>query len=580
MRRQSEEWLIALYSILADPRVYNPFEKCPLVRLEDGSHVVAFERDGTPNAFLPAEEMDVDMPAGLPMVKYSIANGEAARGFLVSLGLGEPDPVDLVLKRVLPKYKNWGKISEKTWLRDFRQIMKALRTDSSAKRQQLEEVLQVTPFLLVDSIDEDGICFVRPGEAYIESSELVAYFGGTDKVWMLTAGRYREEDLKSLARLGVASSPRIMKRDPRDGHVILVDRHSNHRRGLDGFDPDWKLDGLYGAVTCPNLERSKLLWKYLMPCAPCLSGIIETSKQRSFVRPDRERVVSPDGGYLIANAWIPNKEGQFCRPSDLSAVDFNPGLDASSSGARLLVEKLGLRKSEQQQAMAMLAGDDERRRRLLDALLNADDGLLDRWERLVPREQQAIEFPNFMEGLDALSRRPRNPKEPIPFVTGAIILSNIRKASMRKSWRMSSMPHKKRAISAHKYCTSRRFKCRCWPCCMQNIRASVKLEAAPFQWRMARTTLSPYRYCSGRMSNISTMREICFAYRRKWRPSSCTRNLNGWMIFNSRLRDSGRFVMAGKCIIEPYVSRVAGEECNIIWSERHFMRLIALCTQT
>jgi hypothetical protein len=162
MRNQPDEWVIHFYTRLGRVRGdNNPFKDRPIIRLEDGRHVVAFAKNGTPNAFLPIDEDEDKAVGGLPLVKHTLVKHEQARKFLDSLGLTMPDIADLVLKNILPRYIKPKALSIKTWQRDFRKILKALQTVPRKKRSQLEDSFKEAYFLLAVSVDDDeNLCFV------------------------------------------------------------------------------------------------------------------------------------------------------------------------------------------------------------------------------------------------------------------------------------------------------------------------------------------------------------------------------------------------------------------------------------
>ena len=82
MRNQPDEWVIRFYTHLGGVRGdSNPFKDCPIIRLEDGRHVVAFARNGTPNAFLPVDEEDETALGGLPMVKHTLVKNSKPVNF-------------------------------------------------------------------------------------------------------------------------------------------------------------------------------------------------------------------------------------------------------------------------------------------------------------------------------------------------------------------------------------------------------------------------------------------------------------------------------------------------------------------
>jgi hypothetical protein len=80
------------------PAVADRLEYVPPVRLEDGAHVLAFLA-GQPQAFLPA-----DTKTEFPTVRRSVCVSPQAKNVLQSLKLTKPDPVDDVIRNLLPKY--------------------------------------------------------------------------------------------------------------------------------------------------------------------------------------------------------------------------------------------------------------------------------------------------------------------------------------------------------------------------------------------------------------------------------------------------------------------------------------------
>lgn len=256
MKRQTHEWIIRLYSFLDEQKALwrprtrpgqepGPLRNRPFVRLQDSSHVVPFGADGkTPKVFLPIEgETD------LPTVKREVAADERARQFLVNLGLTEPDIVDEVITKILPKYPRNGEsdVSDAGHERDMRKIVQALETDSASKGQRLIEQLLVTPFLRAHNAGTGRAAFRRPGSIYLRSLELELYFRKNPSTWFLDeryAGYERE-----LTSLDVSGRVRVTRRQPRSygvsaGHVVISEVVSNHARGLDGFDPSCQIDGL------------------------------------------------------------------------------------------------------------------------------------------------------------------------------------------------------------------------------------------------------------------------------------------------------------------------------------------------
>ena len=77
--RQPDSWIQRLYGFLNERRgftITNLAKQRPIIRLEDGSHVLPFDGDGKPLAFLPGKSA-----TAYPTVKASVAKSKSAREF-------------------------------------------------------------------------------------------------------------------------------------------------------------------------------------------------------------------------------------------------------------------------------------------------------------------------------------------------------------------------------------------------------------------------------------------------------------------------------------------------------------------
>ena len=100
LEEQTDEWIQDLYKFLGSQRALRRrMESLPIIRLDDGSHVQPTV-DGEPQAFLPGPG-----ETSFPTVRAAVCRTDEAREFLESLKLTEPDPVDNVIRNVLPKYR-------------------------------------------------------------------------------------------------------------------------------------------------------------------------------------------------------------------------------------------------------------------------------------------------------------------------------------------------------------------------------------------------------------------------------------------------------------------------------------------
>ncbi|MGC8732836.1 MAG: sacsin N-terminal ATP-binding-like domain-containing protein, partial [Halothiobacillaceae bacterium] len=101
LEAQSDEWVLRLYEFLSgqEKALRRHLDTVPLIRLDDGTHVVARE-NGKAKAFLPSA-----IATSFPTMRRAVCATPEVRLFLISLGITEPDPVDDVIWNLLPKYQ-------------------------------------------------------------------------------------------------------------------------------------------------------------------------------------------------------------------------------------------------------------------------------------------------------------------------------------------------------------------------------------------------------------------------------------------------------------------------------------------
>ena len=184
LKDQTDEWIQNLYEYLgSQPALRSRMASWPIIRLEDGSHVVP-TADGEPQAFLPGPTN-----TSFPTVRAAVCRTDEAREFLRSLNLTEPDPVDDVIRNVLPKYRQ-GQVtySETEYSSDITQVLEAAKTDSREQRERLVTRLQETPW--VRAVDGTGRRkqWAKPGDVYLATERMQRMFEGVEDVLLLDAG--------------------------------------------------------------------------------------------------------------------------------------------------------------------------------------------------------------------------------------------------------------------------------------------------------------------------------------------------------------------------------------------------------
>lgn len=390
MSQQTDQWVLRFYEYLSGSSGHLNFVDRPIIRLEGDKHVVPFDKSDNPNAFLPTDDEE-DAIYGLPIVKRALVQGKKTRVFLEEdIGLTKPDLADLVIKRILPKYAQEGKtIDTETCRKDFRKIRQALQTDSAEKKNRLLSALSDASIVLtVKPLDESKVWRSKPEDAYSDSKEMKTFFHGVVEKYFLAPGEYDGEDMRLLLELGVADSPRVTKRMPNyRGYVTIQSGYGWHKRGLDGFDPDWKMDGVENVVKAPTLTQSQLLWEYLLPHAACIQGIVEKSSRQTFEDARRDREISGLGKLLIDSAWLPDKEGNWHKPNEIFLTDLPDKFDTITIRAKEVAEKLGMKKTVSQETIGALGFCSEEELRRAQKIIRSPE-LLREFEEFQRRKQR------------------------------------------------------------------------------------------------------------------------------------------------------------------------------------------------
>ena len=356
LEKQTDEWFVEFYRYLLaqrglwqhvrGSRIYSrrwspavrPLRNKPILRLQDNSHVSPFSYNGSPNAYWAAEP---DTETSFPIVKMALSSDREALKFLKELGIPELDIVEEVITNVLPKYTGASvSIDVETNGQDLKKIEQANKTDSQDKKNRLRNLLRKTPFILAQSPVEGGTVYRRPGDVYFASDGLQTYFSGNRSFACIS---YNHQYSKLLRVLGVSSTIRIHKKKTDwNNHVIVESYHGQHRRGLNGFDPDIRIDGLDHAVSNPNLKKSAFIWNRLaIPNSSCIRGVVEESTRQTYDNSSTSEETSEFGRLLTNSAWLPDFNGRMYRPQDIALED----LPESFQRDEKLASQLGMKKN-------------------------------------------------------------------------------------------------------------------------------------------------------------------------------------------------------------------------------------------
>lgn len=329
---QSDNWVRRLYEFLSgqEAALRRSLDKVPLIRLDDGTHVVSRE-NGAAKAFLPSS-----IKTGFPTIRPAVCATVEARNFLISLGITEPDQVDDVVLNLLPKYQQ-SEMSLDEYDDDIERIHQAFSTDSAMQREKLCQALRDTSFVVVVVGTGDGKRYVaKPGEIYIATDRLKQLFADVPGV-SIVDDRYDclrgEEMRKLLEACGALRYPRP-EEAPVEHYLSNRLKELRFRAGhaeSSGYNDkvqDCTLQGFQNLLNHltkltpeQRVERARLIWESL--------GDLEERRGRGIF--DGSYTWSHNGKYatsfpaaflrtLNAAAWVPDVNGELV-PPNLVAFD-------------------------------------------------------------------------------------------------------------------------------------------------------------------------------------------------------------------------------------------------------------------
>ena len=350
---QPDDWIARFYAFLYrhhslwrepghDGEPAGPARAKPVIRLEDGSQVAPFSRNGRPAAYLPARTANLPSPGSteteLPTVRRAVADVPGAREFLEALGFTEPDVVSEVLDIVLPRYDGLdvAEMDPAQHDADLERVVRALDEAAPAQQQRLLDRLRQTTFLIGENAATGERRLMTPSSLYQRTKDLETYFDGNPDAWFAgdAYGPWRAQ----LRGMGVRDEVELRARKADlFGHVVVVSEFARHERGIDGFDPGAEFDGLDFALSHPGHARSEYIWNALLvPRRQLVAGVVEKASRQEYQDARQEHVMSVTGALATDAAWLPGPDGTFRRPGELQLDDLPPAFERDEGLARSL----------------------------------------------------------------------------------------------------------------------------------------------------------------------------------------------------------------------------------------------------
>jgi hypothetical protein len=352
--RQGQRWLRCFYDYISSN--YNVYKGTPFLRLANGTHVAPGSEE-KPNAYLPAAGVGDSSHTEFPQVLRSLADNPSVDRFLrKTVGLREPSRVDVVIRSVLPKYRESSICvdSKSAEYEDDLGRIAAIYVEEGvepADRSRLLSELKRTRLIACKSAS--GIVevpeWLTPFDSKLlrRSTELQEWLreNADDSFWFPTDA--------AAARLGdvLRQCPDALASLLRANTAPRWDRmRGKHVKPKGGFDPDACLDGLNFAVRNPTLERATYLWQILLVHQALIRGKWFQSTRQDFPLDDRTKEkeeTSPLGHAVMNHEWLPKEDDLgFFPPSALYLEDLpREGFEKDSPRAAALSRALGMKQA-------------------------------------------------------------------------------------------------------------------------------------------------------------------------------------------------------------------------------------------
>lgn len=325
LEAQPDEWVLRLYEFLSgqEKALRRHLDTVPLIRLDDGSHVVARE-NGKTKAFLPSA-----IATSFPTMRRAVCATPEVRLFLISLGITEPDPVDDVIWNLLPKYQqDEVDVGDDAYAADIERIRTAFSTDSASQKEKLRSALRDTNFVMAVDTGDGKTYVAKPGDIYIATDRLQQLFAGVLDI-LIVDNEYdclRGEDIRDLLVSCGASRYLISQAIPSGlGHAekVQIRREAGlERASWEDKPEDFTLRGLTQLLEfLPSLRpeeaaaKVKVLWEALADLEARGTAAFYGSYKWGYFH--ETKTVRFDATFirtLNQVAWVPDADGKLVPP--------------------------------------------------------------------------------------------------------------------------------------------------------------------------------------------------------------------------------------------------------------------------
>ena len=615
LSKQAMDWLIRFIQYAIDGA--QKLKEVPFIRLASGGHVSLPSNKSTPPSawFSPKDMPGIDL-SEFPLIHAELSASEPIRKFLEEKGIREIDAAAIVGKCILPLYNGVDTPFDEPNYRDHLRLIRQAYTEANdaAKKEELIAKLNDVAWLAcvhASSSAPDKFVWKKPGasDVFAKSIEHEKWFYGLENIEAYFLHQSVGDELNGVVTSLVKFRSYLWETkklyptpltepidpnrtqltepiDPNRTHSIRLKWLQNdYKQAQGGFHPDAEICGLSEALRNPSMERTKILWDILIKSPHLIQGVVLCAKTvGDLSSAQRIPEFSKSGKILVKTGWLPDQAGNFRKPNELFLADLPATFDISSIRAKEVAEKLGMRKPEVEQAAETLSKGDPRKKLLLEQIANASDDDLDKFEKLMPRTVPPMPAPSFKDGLANMTRQQRgtqsgddenihrsypvsNPDHRQNNLNQAVADGVQEHAATQKIIRFSPVRDQPSNNEARKT-LYQEYQGRCQVTGKTFPKASANANGEAENYFEVCSLLpygnADYLNDAGNMLCVSadTMAKL---------------NHASFEWLDDIEHKIAEFDNGGKTAQEIKIRiRLAGEECDITWRQRHFMRLVAL----
>ena len=321
--KKSDEWMIDFYAaIIGNIGLYRKktswqtkgvLREKPIIRLDDadGAHINPYNGKDELQVYFPAEQ-----ESGFKTVKRVFIENEISKGFLIKLGLKEPDKISEIKEFIARQYKGDElNISLKAYMQDFDKAHSIWINSEDYERSKIVDILKEVNFTGSVNHNQD-FSLHKPQEVYFPKEKLQMWFEGNeeDEIYFLADclqtddNNYRE----FLEKLGIYEEPNVWGKEQYGGHGKWDTDRYCYARGLRGFNPEFNIEGLEFSLKKINFKRSLYIFDLALKHINKLTGIVEESSRQGFDggrHHEKKKELSNAGKLLGKHRWLYDKKG-------------------------------------------------------------------------------------------------------------------------------------------------------------------------------------------------------------------------------------------------------------------------------